>query len=117
MTPSNLAYASGWSSVGMASRLSLGSVEGPLGTAHDFRTPPASNRNFVVEGRGVMLLDHEARSFARTPHARWRRSRLGGPSEVPLPAVGLERVLPLTACCILPLLARTLLRRDGGHAT
>src|SRR6266508_1820206 len=43
-----------------------------------------------------MLLDHEARSFARTPRTRWRRPRLGGPSEVPLPAVGLERVLPLT---------------------
>ncbi len=31
-------------SVGMASRFSRGSVEGPLGTAQDFRTPPASRR-------------------------------------------------------------------------
>ncbi len=31
-------------SVAVVSRLSLGFVDGPFGTAHDFNTPPASNR-------------------------------------------------------------------------
>jgi hypothetical protein len=44
MTPSKSAYSSGWSSVGIASRFSRGSSDGPFGTAHDFNTPPASNR-------------------------------------------------------------------------
>src|ERR671918_2234904 len=44
ITPSNVAYSRGWSSVGMASRFSRGSVDGPFGTAHDFSTPSASSR-------------------------------------------------------------------------
>src|SRR5919106_2939030 len=44
ITPSNVAYSRGWSSVGMARRFSRGSVDGPLGTAHDFSTPPAASR-------------------------------------------------------------------------
>src|SRR5680860_461545 len=35
MVPSKLPYSSGWSSVMTANRLSVGSREGPFGTAHD----------------------------------------------------------------------------------
>src|SRR5581483_3642247 len=44
MTPSKLAYSSGWSSASMASRRRLGSRDGPFGTAHDRIDPPASRR-------------------------------------------------------------------------
>lgn len=44
MTPSNVRYSSGWSSVGTASRRSRGFSDGPRGTAHDFSTPPTSSR-------------------------------------------------------------------------
>ncbi len=44
MIPSNFAYSMGWSSVGMAIRLTDGSSDGPFGTAHDRSTPFHSRR-------------------------------------------------------------------------
>src|ERR687893_3099664 len=44
LRPSTSAWPSAWSATSTASRLTPGSVEGPFGTAHDFRTPAASSR-------------------------------------------------------------------------
>src|SRR2546423_13739237 len=44
MIPSKSPYSMGWSSTWTASRLSAGSRDGPLGTAHDFNTPSSSSR-------------------------------------------------------------------------
>ena len=44
MVPSNVAYSIGWSSVGTARWLRLGSVGGPFGTAHETSTPSRSSR-------------------------------------------------------------------------
>jgi hypothetical protein len=44
MIPSNFAYSMGWSSVGIAIRLTDGSSEGPFGTAHESSTPFHSRR-------------------------------------------------------------------------
>src|SRR5216117_3004512 len=44
MIPSKSPYSMGWSSTCTARRLSAGSREGPLGTAHDFNTPSISSR-------------------------------------------------------------------------
>src|SRR5204862_133334 len=43
MSPSKSPYSMGWSSTCTASRLSAGSRDGPLGTAHDFSTPSISS--------------------------------------------------------------------------
>src|SRR5438094_31180 len=44
MTPSKVAYSSGWSSTAMASRLTAGSSDGPFGTAQERSTPFHSRR-------------------------------------------------------------------------
>ena len=44
MTPSYSAYSIEWSPVGIASLLTVGSSDGPRGTAHDFSTPSTSSR-------------------------------------------------------------------------
>jgi hypothetical protein len=44
MSPSNVAYSIGWSSVCTASRMSPGTTGNPLGTAHETSTPPRSSR-------------------------------------------------------------------------
>src|SRR2546422_4757990 len=44
MIPSKSPYSRGWSSTFTARRLSAGLADGPLGTAHDFRTPSISSR-------------------------------------------------------------------------
>src|SRR5699024_7068512 len=44
ISPANLAYSRGWSSVRTASRFSFSSSGGPLGTAHETSTPPRSRR-------------------------------------------------------------------------
>src|SRR5688572_5532898 len=44
ITPSKEPYSKGWSSVGTARRFSLGSSDGPFGTAHDLSTPSHSRR-------------------------------------------------------------------------
>src|SRR5213079_1689206 len=53
MSPSKSPYSMGWSSTWTARRLSAGSRDGPLGTAHDFNTPSISSprpkwRRFIV---------------------------------------------------------------------
>src|SRR5213594_1013411 len=70
MTPSNSMYSSGWSSTGTASRFSLGSYVGPFGTAHDFKTPPISNR------KSQCLLDDKSQGLgARSPPGRLGTAR------------------------------------------
>src|SRR5262249_43735765 len=44
MVPSKSPYSSGWSSTSTANRLSRGSQDGPLVTAHDLNTPLCSRR-------------------------------------------------------------------------
>src|SRR5689334_12074667 len=55
MIPSKSPYSSGWSSTFTARRLSLGSYDGPLGTAHDRRTPSISRRRSKWSRRAACL--------------------------------------------------------------
>src|SRR2546430_2732933 len=65
MIPSKSPYSMGWSSTCTARRLSAGSREGPLGTAHDFNTPSISSRR-----------------------SKWRRGGAGGGAGEPRPGAG-----------------------------
>ena len=95
ITPSKLAYSSGWSSTWTASRLSAGSRLGPLGTAQLCEHAVELEPEVVVQLAGGVLLHDEA------------QSRLSPRRSAPL---GLRRLREIA-------LATVMLEAHGGLST
>ncbi len=92
MVPSKSPYSMGWSSTCTASRRTLGSRLGPLGTAQLTRTPSSSSRRSCVQAARGVLLDAEQAAGQRLRAAGLgpglgRTLGLGGLAEVALAPV------------------------------
>src|SRR4051794_17631377 len=96
MTPSQVRYSSGWSSVCTAIRFSPGTSGMPLGTAHETATPSRSRRR--SQCRRVALCSWTTKRLSAPPESR------PGPGSGVAPKSRLRRYSPNSSGVLLALL-------------